>query len=101
MLQALQPVRQVNVLVGELGKSVLHRVFPLHTVRVIFQTRASDAGYVSTVEISTSTNVYDLILLLLIRDTNWRLFWSLNMKPPRILYGYSKKIEKSYKFSQK
>ena len=33
--------------------------------------------------------------------TNWRLFWSLQMKPPRILSGHSEKIEKSYNFSQK
>jgi hypothetical protein len=33
--------------------------------------------------------------------TNWRLLWSLHMKLPRILGGHSKKIEKSYKFSQK
>ena len=33
--------------------------------------------------------------------TNWRLLWSLYMKPPRILGGHSKKIEKIYKFSQK
>ena len=33
--------------------------------------------------------------------TNWILFWSLHMKPPRILGGHFKKIEKSYKFSQK
>ena len=28
-------------------------------------------------------------------------FWSLHIKPFRILDGHSKKIEKSYKFSQK
>ena len=33
--------------------------------------------------------------------TNWRLFWSLHVKPPKILGGHSEKIEKSYKFSQK
>ena len=33
--------------------------------------------------------------------TNWRLLWSLHMKPPRILGGHSEKIEKFYKFSQK
>jgi hypothetical protein len=33
--------------------------------------------------------------------TNGRLIWSLHIKPPRIPGGYSKKIEKFYKFSQK
>ena len=33
--------------------------------------------------------------------TNWRLLWSLHMKPPRILGAHYKKLEKSYKFSQK
>ena len=37
------------------------------------------------------------ILLLLIGGS----FWSLQVKPPRILGGQSKRIEKSYKFSQK
>ena len=29
----------------------------------------------------------------LLTITNWRLLWSLHMKPPRILYGHSKKRE--------
>jgi len=33
--------------------------------------------------------------------TNWRFFWSLHVKPSRILGGRFKKIEKFYKFSQK
>jgi hypothetical protein len=37
------------------------------------------------------------ILLLLIGAS----FWSLQVKPPRILGGKSKKIKKYYKFSQK
>ena len=38
-----------------------------------------------------------IILLLLIGGS----FWRLQVKPPRTLGGQSKKIEKSYKFSQK
>ena len=33
--------------------------------------------------------------------TNWRLLWSLHVKPLRILGGHSEKIEKFYKFLQK
>jgi len=50
--------------------------------------------------------MFPLVLMLFhlaqhLTITNWRLLWSLNMKPTRILGGHSKKIEKSYKFSQK
>ena len=41
-------------------------------------------------------NKIHLILLLLIGDS----FWSLQVMPPKILSGQSKKIEKIYKFSQ-
>ena len=43
----------------------------------------------------TSSNISYLTI------TNWRLLSSLHMKPPRISCGHSKKIENSYKFSQK
>ena len=52
-------------------------------------------------QICRSVGFFFILSGLNLTITNWRFFWSLHMKPPRILHEHSKKIEKFYKFSQK